>query len=400
LLGVTNLPQKTLLFFVLILLCLPPAIASAAPSDAPAGQTVDQILEEQLNNLDTSQLEPYLQQLEEEYAGYLPDLSLRSLVNAIREQKGLSAGDIINILLKMAFKELAGQSALLIRLVVLSLLCVLLQHLHEALDGKVASIAYLICYLVIMGFALQSFGLALSVTRSALTTMVNFVHALYPLLLTVLLAIGNVSSAALFSPMLMVMLTGITTLIVNLAVPLIFFAGVLILADNLSENIKVSRLAHLLRDVGAGLMGMLFMVFIGFNIAQSTLGAVADGVAFRAGKFAAKAFLPVVGGLISDGFETVAGCSALINNSLSFVGCVGVLLFCALPAIKLVGMLIIYRLSAAVVQPIGGGRLAAALNDIAGVFAYFFGTLAVVGVLLFMMITIVVSTGNSALMLR
>ena len=391
---------KMLFIVLLVLLFLPPSSVSATPSEQTGQVNVDQMLEQQLSDLDTSRLEPFLNQLEEEYAGYLPDLSLQGVIQALREQKGVSAGDILNVLLKLAFKEITGQSALLIRLLVLSLLCVLLQHLHEAVDGKVASIAYLICYLVIMGFALQSFGLALSVTRGALMTMVNFVQALYPLLLTVLLAIGNVSSAALFSPMLMVVLTGITTLIVNLAVPLIFFAGVLILVDNLSENIKVSRLAHLLRDVGAGLMGVLFMVFVGFNIAQATVGAVTDGVAFRAGKFAVKAFLPVVGTLISDGFEMVAGCSALVNNSLSFIGCVGVLLYCALPAIKLVGMLIIYRVSSAVVQPIGGGRLSGALNDIAGIFAYFFGALALVGILLFMMITIVVSTGNSALMLR
>lgn len=392
--------QKTLFIFLLVLLFLPPSSADAAPAGQTGQESVDQILEQQMGELDTGQLEPFLNQLEEEYAGYLPDLSLKGVIGALRAQNGVSAGDILNVLLKMAFKEIAGQSALLIRLLVLSLLCVLLQHLHEAVDGKVASIAYLICYLVIMGFALQSFGLALSVTRSALTTMVNFVQALYPLLLTVLLAIGNVSSAALFSPMLMMVLTGITTLIVNLAVPLIFFGGALILADNLSENIKISRLAHLLRDVGAGLMGVLFMVFVGFNIAQATVGAVTDGVAFRAGKFAVKAFLPVVGSIVADGFETIAGCSALVNNSLSFIGCVGILLYCALPAIKLIGMLIIYRVASAVVQPIGGGRLSGALNDIAGIFMYFFGALALVGILLFMMITIIVSTGNSALMLR
>lgn len=392
--------QKTVLCLAVLLLFLAPAPSVAASPEQTSGENIDQILNQQLSTLDVSSLQPFLDQLSTEYADYLPELSLRGVVAALREQNGLSAGELFGMLLRIAFKELAGQSTLLIRVLVLSLLCVLLQHLHEAMDGKVASVAYLICWLVIMGFALQSFGLALSVTKTALLTMVNFVQALYPLLLTILLGIGNVSSAALFSPMLLAVLTGITTLIANLAVPLVFFSGVLILADNLSDTIKVSRLAHLLRDVGAGVMGVLFMVFVGFNIAQSTLGAVADGVAFRAGKFAVKAFLPVVGSLLSDGFETIAGCSALISNSLGFIGTVGVLLYCALPAVKLICMLVIYRVAAAVVQPLGGGRIAAALNDIAGVFTYFFGALALVGVLLFMIITVVVSTGNSALMLR
>ncbi len=391
--------QKTLICLLLVMLLFTSPAASVSP-EQDSGEMIDQVLEQQLSDLDTSELQPFLDQLSAEYADYLPELSLRGLVQSLRQQDGLSAGELLNTVLKMAWRELAGQWTLLLRVLVLSLLCVLLQHLHEAVDGKVATIAYLICFLVIMGFALQSFGLALSVTREALSTMVSFVQALYPLLLTVLLAIGNVSSAALFSPMLLVVLTGITTLIGNVAVPLLFFAGVLILVNNLSDTIKVSHLAKLLQNVGAGLMGLLFMVFVGFNIAQSTLGAVADGVAFRAGKFAVKAFLPVVGSLLADGYETIAGCSALISNSLGFIGSVGVLLYCALPAVKLICMLIIYRVAAALVQPIGGGRIANALNDISGVFTYFFGALALVGVLLFMVITVVVSTSNSALMLR
>ncbi|NLY54778.1 MAG: stage III sporulation protein AE [Firmicutes bacterium] len=387
------------LFVLTLLLCLLlPSVAEART--ATESDPVDQIIEQQLQAVDTSDLDSYLRQLEEEYAGLLPDLSLRSVLDSIRKQDGFSFTQVFRALLTLLFRELSAQSVLLIRLLVLALLCVLLQHLHEALAGEVADIAYLICYLVIMGFALQSFGRALGLTRDALTNMLSFVHALFPLLLTVIMAAGNISSAALFNPVLMLVLTAISTLIVNLAVPLIFFAGVLLLANNLSQNLKISRFAYLLRDIGAGIMGVLFMAFVGFNIAQATVGAVADGVALRAGKFAVKTFLPVVGSMIADGYETIAGCTILLGNTLSFVGAVGVLLYCALPAIRIISLFAIYRLVAAVIQPLGGGLLSNALNEISGIFAYFFGALAVVGVMLFILITVIVGTGNSALMLR
>lgn len=382
----------------LLLTLLWPALVEAVGVGDP--NPVDEILEKQLQAIDTSGLDAYLRQLEQEYEGLLPDLSLAGVIKSIRSQEGFSLAQTLKALLTLLFRELAAQSTLLIRLLVLAMLCVLLQHLHEAVDGKVADIAYLICYLVVMGFALQSFGRALSLTRNALDSMLSFVHALFPLLLTVVMAAGNVSSAALFNPLLMLVLNAIATLIVNVAVPLIFFAGVLILANNLSSNIKISRLAFLLRDIGAGIMGVLFMLFVGFNIAQATVGSVADGVAFRAGKFAVKAFLPVVGGMLSDGFETIAGCTALIGNTLSFVGVVGVFLYCALPAIRIISLLAIYRIVAAVIQPLGGGLLSNALNEISGIFTYFFGALTVVGVMLFVLITVIIGTGNSALMLR
>lgn len=392
-----EIARKSLLL-VLVIILLFPAVLEAASTKEPS--TVDEILEQQLHALDTKDFDAYLRQLEEEYEGLLPDLSLRGVLNSIRNQEGFSLVQTARSLVTLLFRELAAQSSLLIRLLVLAMLCVLLQHLHEAVDGKVADIAYLICFLVVMGFALQSYGRALNLTRNALDSMLSFVHALFPLLLTVVMAAGNVSSAALFNPLLMLVLNAISTLIVNVAVPLIFFAGVLILANNLSQSIKVSRLALLLRDIGAGIMGVLFMLFVGFNIAQATVGSVADGAVFRAGKFAVKAFLPVVGGMLSDGFETIAGCTALIGNTLSFIGVVGILLYCALPAIRIIALLAVYRIVAAIIQPLGGGLLSNALNEISGIFTYFFGALAVVGVMLFVLITVIIGAGNSALMLR
>jgi stage III sporulation protein AE len=394
---VIEIARKSLLL-VLVIILLFPAVLEAASTKEPS--TVDEILEQQLHALDTKDFDAYLRQLEEEYEGLLPDLSLRGVLNSIRNQEGFSLAQTARSLVTLLFRELAAQSSLLIRLLVLAMLCVLLQHLHEAVDGKVADIAYLICFLVVMGFALQSYGRALNLTRNALDSMLSFVHALFPLLLTVVMAAGNVSSAALFNPLLMLVLNAISTLIVNVAVPLIFFAGVLILANNLSQSIKVSRLALLLRDIGAGIMGVLFMLFVGFNIAQATVGSVADGAVFRAGKFAVKAFLPVVGGMLSDGFETIAGCTALIGNTLSFIGVVGILLYCALPAIRIIALLAVYRIVAAIIQPLGGGLLSNALNEISGIFTYFFGALAVVGVMLFVLITVIIGAGNSALMLR
>jgi stage III sporulation protein AE len=380
------------------LFCLIFLLPGQAVAAEPPG--VEQIIEQQLGALDTAEFEAYLQALAAEYGDYLPQLSIRGILSAMREGDGISLSTLIKAVLALATREIAGHSGLLARLVVLSLICVLLQHLHNAVDGKVADIAYLVCYLVVMGFAIQSFGLALRLTRDTVTTMTGLVQSLYPILLTTLMAVGNVTSAALFNPLLLAVLSLIMTMIANLAVPLIFFAGILILADHLSEKIKVSRLAYLLRDVGAGVMGVLFMAFVGFNIAYATTGPVFDGVAFRAGKFAVKTFIPVVGGVLADGFETIAGCSQLINSAVGLLGAIGVTLICLAPAIKLVGMLLTYRVAAAVIQPLGDGQLSSALNGISGIFTYFPGALLLVGVMLFVVVTVLVSAGNSALMLR
>lgn len=389
------------LFYLVLLFCVLLPLSGRAAEPGLTPPDMDQILKEQLQSVDTVDLEQYLSQLQQEYEGFLPDLSIQGVLAMLRGQDGgFSISRLFRAILTMGFRELLGQWALLVRLIVLSVLCVILQHLHDALEGRVANVAYMICHLVLIGFALQSFGMAMAVTRQALQTMVNFVHALYPVLLTILLSIGNVSSAALFHPILTMALSAVTTVVGGTVVPLIFFAGILVMVNNLAEQVQVSRLAYLLRDIGTGIMGVLFMMFVGLTIAQGTAGAVVDGVAFRAGKFAVKAFLPVVGSLIADSFETVAGCSLLMKNAIGLIGVLGVVLFCALPAIKIVAMIAVYRLAGAIIEPLGRTPLVNVLNNIAGMLMYFFGALSLVGVMLFVLITVVVSTGNSALMLR
>jgi len=107
-----------------------------------------------------------------------------------------------------------------------------------------------------------------------------------------------------------------------------------------------------------------------------------------------------VGGLFSDVFETVAGCSALLKNGVGLAGLVGIFLLCAMPAIKVLVVVLIYRLAAAVVQPLGANPVSEALGSLGAVLTVVGGALITVGVMLFILIAVLIGSGNAALGLR
>lgn len=384
-----------LLIVLLLIFCRPSFAAAQDIQD-----TLDSVLNKQLEELDVHSLEEALRAIEQEYEGYIPDLSIQSVITNLRSGGGFSPKEILSSLLRFFFKEVVGQSALLGKLIVLAVLCALMKRMQDSLGGDVGNVAYAICFLVLMGIVVQSFSLTIKTVSSSVQTMVSFIYSLLPVLLTLLISMGAAGSAALFNPLVTVAATTVSTVVASTVLPLFYFSGILYLINSLSDKLQVTQLAGLLRDIGVAVLGLSFTVFIGLSVVQGTAAGAVDGIAFRTGKFAVKNFIPVVGSLFSDVFETVAGCSMLLKNGIGLVGLLGVFVLCAMPALKVMVLVLIYRLASAVVQPMGSNPVSEALGRLASLLTTVGAALVTVGVMLFILITIIIGTGNAALSLR
>lgn len=125
-----------------------------------------------------------------------------------------------------------------------------------------------------------------------------------------------------------------------------------------------------------------------------------DGVTIRAAKYVSGSFIPVVGKMFADATDTVISASLLIKNSIGLVGVIIILFLCAFPAIKILVLALIYKVSAAVMQPLGDSPITTCLETIGKSMLYVFAALAVVGLMFFLAITIMLTAGNVTVMMR
>jgi len=225
-------------------------------------------------------------------------------------------------------------------------------------------------------------------------------QALTPVLLTLLVAVGGLASAAIFSPVILTTLSIFGTLIKDVVLPLLFFVAILGIVGNLSERFKVSNLADLLKTVAMGLMGVFSTIFLGVLAIQGVAGAVGDSVTFRTAKFSVDAFVPVVGGMLSDALEAVISSSLLLKNAVGIAGVAVIGTVMVIPLLKIITLAFIYKLAGALIQPIGSGQMVDCLNTLGNNLLLIFATVATVGLLFFFTITIVVGVGNISVMLR
>lgn len=377
-------------------------VASAASAAAATPVSPDALASRQMEALDRAQVNRLLDEINRETAPYLPALSLDRLWGLLRgEDGGWHPANLARGLLRYFLGELLRNAGLLAKLVVLAVLAAVLYNLQASFaDAAVARAAYGVVFIALVGLALVSFHQALQMAQGTLDRLSTFMLATLPLLITLLAASGNVVSAGLFHPLVIAVVQVTNLLVTHWVFPLLMMAALVELATAFSENLKLSGLASLLRQGGMVALGLGLALFLGVMTVQGVGASIADGVTLRTAKYLAKSFVPVVGGMFSDATELVATSTLLLRNGVGVVGLLAVLFSVALPFVKLIALILIYRLAAAAIQPMGGGALVASLNGLAGSLTLVSVTVGAVAILFFLAIAALVGAGNLAVMLR
>lgn len=387
---------KKLCVLLLICLFLSPVPVQAAPEQQGLGP------EGQLSELEMSKLEEFVDHLNSEIEGAVPELKFKEMITQlVKGDLDWQVSDIFLGLLKFFFKEVVANASLLGKLVVLAVICAVLQNLMSSFEkGTTGKLAYAVSYMALISLAVGTFTLAVNIGREAVDNMVHFMQALLPLLLTLLAAMGGVASTAIFHPIIFGSITAVGTIIKVIVFPLIFFSAVLSILSNLSEKFQVSRLADLMKTVAMSVLGLCSTVFLGILAIKGVAGSVTDGVAIRTAKFATDAFIPVVGGMFSDALDAVIGSSLLIKNAVGIAGVIIIFVLTILPMIKIFAVAFIYKLAGALIQPVGDKQMADCLTGLGKSLISIFAAVATVGLLFFFAITIVVGMGDLMTMLR
>lgn len=382
-----------------------PAQAATGAQASPDGggqPDTGALIAKQFDQLNLNDLEEYAKQVDSDLQTQLSDFSLVNTLESIRSgQLKLDPKSLLQALAKIFFQQVLTHVALLGKLLVLGTVLALLEHLAGAFEeNAVARLAHGVGLLALLTVALSSFTLAMDTGRDAILTMVGLMQSLLPVILTLTAAMGGLATVSLMQPVIILSMNLLGTLISNVVFPLIFCAAVLGIVNQLSERLQLSRLANLFRDGSGILLSLFITVFLGILTVQGAAGAITDGVGIRTAKFATAVFIPVVGKILTDAVDVVVGCSMYMKSAISIVGAVTLIFLCALPVMKILSAVIVYRVAAALMQPLGAQQLGDALQLLGNYLFIVFAAVLAVGIMFLVVITIVVGLGNVAAVLQ
>src|SRR5690625_415470 len=359
------------------------------------------ISDNMIDRLELDDVKQYWDMIANEYGGYLPELEKTNLVNFLKENDYLSLKQTVIDLLKFLLHELLLNGKLLGLLLLLTLFSAMLQAMHTAFENSsISQIAYFVVYIVLLYIALNSFSLAFTYTKDAIDTMSSFMIALIPLILGLLATFGQALTISFFHPMIILLIHLSGILVSTIILPLLLLAALLLIVSSLSDYYKVTHLASLFRTISLGMLGAFLTIFLGVMSVQGTVSAVQDGIAMKTAKFITGNFIPVIGRTFTDAADTVLSASLLLKNAVGIVGVIIIVFIALFPALKLFVIAFIYKLAAAIVQPLGDGPVITSLNTISKYMGYMLACLLTVTLMFFLSIVIIVVAGHVTLLIR
>lgn len=209
------------------------------------------------------------------------------------------------------------------------------------------------------------FAARASSAKSLLRALERCADAFAPAL-TAVAAIGGDSTATTLTPITALMTTLMEKGLAEWGVALSAAAAGIAIAGNLSERISLKRLYALLHQTVRWGAETMMAAFVGILSIQGRIGTGRDTAALRVARYAVETLIPVVGGNVSDSFDSLTAVVQLVRNALGVSGLAVAAIVCLQPLVQIAGLALIVKLCAAVAEPAGDEVLAALLAQFAG----------------------------------
>lgn len=329
--------------------------------------------------------------------GSKPKEILKQLIDG---KLDISISDLLHHLLKILLGEVYDGLKLLVLILTLSVLSSYLTGLKDNFGKEgVTSAAFYTCYIVMAGIASTAFYQTAEYVAQTVEQVALFMKMMVPVLITSLLTCGSIVSASVFEPVIITIVEITVTLVEEIMLPMVMVAAGMNIVNHISERFKTEKLVKFINQCIKWGLSIILTVFVSVAGLKSIASGSADALTLKLSKFATANLIPVVGGILAESVETVMNCSVLIKNSIGVMGILCLVVLSAIPLLKVGGMMILFRLTAAVCEPISEPKMVACLSELANAISVLFSILAIVTVMFIIVLTIVLNAGNTALML-
>ena len=307
--------------------------------------------------------------------------------------------EILEYILKILLGEVAENAKLLAIVLALSVLSSYLSGLKDGFGGEaVANCGFYACYVIIAGIAATAFYDAAVGTGEAVRSISFFMRVIVPVIITTMLTSGAVISAATLEPALLAMVEIAVWIIETVFIPAVMISAALNIVNGMSDKFKTDRMVKLLGSAVKWGLTVTLTVFVSLAGLKSIAASGVDGLTVKLSKFATANLIPMVGGILAESVETVMSCSVVIKNSVGIMGIICVLLIAFRPVIKVAAILIMFRVAAAVAEPVSESKIVECMSRLADSIAVLFSMLTAGTLMFIMVLTIMINTGNSVYM--
>ncbi len=363
----------------------------------PTFATEDEILKEQSEKLN---IKEFIDEANDYTKEGFEDFDVGSLLSDAIKGK-VDNKNIFSKIMNAFGKEIVKTSKTMVSIIIVIVVHALIKSISDNLENKsISQIAYYVQYILIVTIIMNNFSEITKLVTTSIENLVGFSCSLLPILMTLMVTTGNITSASVIQPILLFLITFIGNIISKLLLPLILIGTTFGIISKVSDKCQIDKMATYFKKSVVWALGVVLTIFVGVVSLEGTLSSSVDGLTTKTTKAVVSNFVPVVGKILSDAVDTVIGCSNILKNAVGTVGVIVIIGICIVPIIKLSILMLTYYITSAVCQPIAEPKIVDLLEQIGGTFKILLAMLVSVAIMLIIGVTLVIKISNSGLMYR
>lgn len=358
---------------------------TAAVSTKPAADTAQ---ETGYGDYDYSAIDRAVRQ----NSGY--SISFQEIINQITGEGGVTGQGIFPVLNKTFLQVITGSKTAVVQIIILALFSAAIRCFGpSACKEQISDTAQMILSISLTAVLIASFYTACTISTDTLEGCISVYKAVVPVFFSaVAFASGNVTAAVYYEIVLM-LITTVNLLFKSVLIKVDQIYMLISMADAVAKEERFTKAAELCVQVMKWSGRTAVVVFTGLGGLKGMLVPVSETYKKKM-LYRAVQTLPGVGSSIETVTQTVWGAAKIIKNGIGMAAVIAVLIVCAVPVLKLVLMAVLFKVTAAVIEPVADKRVVKAVNALGTAVGMLLMTvLAAVSLFLLMLAMIVMMTG-------
>ena len=313
----------------------------------------------QLDSLDLREIETILKGLSESEVEVFGAQNFGDKISQIVSGKFASGQkSVFAAAVNLFFDDILDFVPLLASIIVISIICGFLSNLKSDNGGRsVGDIIHFVCYGVVITLVMTAVVSLLKITAETMNGLRGQMEAVFPILLTIMTAIGGTASVSIYQPAVAFLSSGIMHIFTSVLMPIFIFALVFTIVSNLTSSVKLDKFTKFFQSTFKWLIGSVFTIFMAFLAIQGITASTYDGVSIRTAKYAIRSYVPMLGGYLSEGFDVIMASSVLIKNAIGASGLLLMFSSVLSPIVKIAVFILILKLAAAILEPLTDQRI-------------------------------------------
>ncbi len=397
-----NFSFKKIILFIFVILLISSFISYKGEVLAEEVQNdveieIENNVEEQINRLDFNSVEQLLERLEILGSKIFGDSSFSEKVKQIISGDFKILGeDIWHTVINLILEEILQMLPLMATILAIGILSGMLGQfrLGDKSGKGVGDVIHFICYGMIIILVSSSIVQLISFTSTTLSFVKELIDVIFPILLTLLTAIGGNTSVGIYQPAIGLLSGTILHIFNAVLVPIFIFSFVFVIISNLTTTVKVEKFSSFFHSLFKWITASVFTIFIAFVSIQGITAGSIDGISAKTAKFAIKSYVPFLGNYLADGFNVIVASSVLIKNAIGFCGLIILFSVVIMPILHIAIFGLLLKLVASILEPLSDGKISNFLFGISKTLSMLIAILVGVSFMFLLIVGLVMCTAN------